>query len=63
MKTDPLPDEPLSRQVLIEPTGASSPEGLPVDQGCPETSHVAEEPASVAEAFWALLERAGYTVW
>ena len=42
VKTDPLPDEPLSRQVLIEPTRVSSPEGLPVDQGRPETGHVAE---------------------
>ena len=63
VKADPLPDEPQSMQWLIEPTGVSSPEGFPVDPGQHEAGHVAEEPASVIEAFWALLERAGYTVW
>ena len=63
VQNDPLPDELLSGQTVIEPTGASSPEELPVDQGCSDTGHVADEPTSVAEAFWALLERAWYTVW
>ena len=63
VKIDPLPDEPQSRHVLIEPTGVSSPEGSTIDEGRPKTSHVAEKPESVAEAFWALLERVGYIVW
>ena len=58
-KADPLPDEPQSRQWSIEPTGASIPEGLPTDPGQIEAGHVSEEPTTVAEAFWALLERAG----
>ena len=63
VKTNPLLDEPHSRQLSIEPTEVSGPEGFPFDQGRPETGHVAEEPTSVVEAFWALLERAWYTVW
>lgn len=59
VQNDPLPDEPLSGQTVIKPTKANSPEGLPVDQGCPDTGHVADEPTSAAKAFWGLLERQG----
>ena len=52
VKADPLPDEPQSMQWSIEPTRVSSPVGLPVDPGQPEGGHVAEEPTSVAEAFF-----------
>ena len=61
VKTGPLPNGLQSIQVVTEPTGVGSPEGSPIEQGRPETGHVAEEPTSVAEAFWAL--SAGYMVW
>ncbi len=63
VRADPLPTGLQGLQVVTEPTGVGSPEGSPVGQGRPVTGHVAEEPTSVAEAFWALLERAGYMLW
>ncbi len=45
------------------PTGGEGLQGVTANQVLPDMSHVADGPSSTAEAFWSLLERAGYTVW
>ena len=38
-------------------------DGITLSQAPPDTGHVAARGSSAEEAFWALLERASYTVW
>lgn len=45
------------------PTGLTSADGVTANQALPGTSHVAAGASSAEEAFWALLEHAGYIVW
>lgn len=63
VKTSGLSVGPHLTRVTVGPSGADMPEGGTVDQARPQPGQVAEGADPVAEAFWALLERAWYTVW
>ena len=63
VKTSGLSVDPHLNQVTVGPSGTNRAEGGIVDRALPWPGHVAAEGDPVAEAFWALLERAGYTVW
>ena len=46
-----------------EPTGDGNLNEAARQHVFPREGHVAKEPGPTAEAFWALLEQVGYTVW
>ena len=57
------PEGLRSTREPIEPTGGDQHNTVTDQQFPPREAHVAGEASSPAEAFWTLLERAGYTVW
>lgn len=63
VKTIDLPGELQPSWGTCEPNVIGSPEGVRANHDLPETGHVAEDASPVAEAFWALLKQAWYTVW
>ena len=63
VKTSGLSVEPHLSRITVGPTGTNRSEGGTVDRVRSKPGHVAEGADPVADAFWALLERARYTVW
>ena len=57
------PEETGPVREPTEPIGEDSYDGVTDQQASPMEGHVAGEASSPADAFWALLERACYTVW
>lgn len=54
---------PPAKATSVGPTGEGILEGVATNKGTAEAAHVAVSKNSTSEAFWALLERVGYTVW
>ena len=63
VKTSGLSVGPHLTRVTVGPSGADKPEGGIVGLARPQPGQVAKGEDTVAEAFWALLEKAWYTVW
>ena len=63
MRAGNPPEELRSSWELGEPTGEDSCNEVIGQHVSPREAHVAGEASSTAEAFWALLEQVGYTVW
>ena len=61
--TNDLPGGARPNWETGEPTGGEGLQGVTTNQVLPNTSHVADGSSLAAEAFWSLLERAGYTMW
>lgn len=54
---------PPAKVTIVGPTGEKVPEGVTTNTDAAEAAYVAARENPSAEAFWALLERVGYTVW